>query len=362
VQAADVDLFVDHADRLPEEERIFLALALHTWSRRPDVVQEIWRDVQRRAEVTAATANVPPATDDARAAPFRTSARATSLALWLGARAAAREPLPPKLAAGLLAMRAGGHWATTQDDALALLALDAYRDAVEGKGGEVRVRAALRESGAPIVDLAAAAGGLAQRSGGLDLVPAMAPAGQATLDFSGTGALHAATQLRWREEVRGQVPTEAGYAIVRRLDRQGDDGGLRVGDLVVVTLELVVPRESHYLVVVDPLPAGLEIVQPHFQTESQSTARAALPHDDLEPLPVSHTERRDRELRVFADHVPPGVYAHRYVARVRAAGGFLHPPAHVAAMYTPELQAQTGATRLRLRAPEPAPRSTGAKR
>jgi uncharacterized protein YfaS (alpha-2-macroglobulin family) len=354
VQPADIDLLVDHVDRLPEEERIFLALALHTWSRRPDLVQEIWRDVERRSEVTAATASVPPPSDDARAAPFRTSARATSLALWLGARGAAREPLPPKLAAGLLAMRAGGHWATTQDDALALLALDAYRDAVEGKGGEVRMRAALRESGAPIVDLAAAAGGLERQSGGLDLVPAVAPAGQATLDFSGTGALHAATLLRWREEMRGQVPTEAGYAIVRRLERQGDDGGLRVGDLVVVTLELVVPRESHYLVLVDPLPAALEIVQPHFQTEAQNaTHTAEAIHDDLESLPVSHTERRDRELRVFADHVPPGVYAHRYVARVRAAGGFLHPPAHVAAMYTPELQAQTGAARLRVRAPEP---------
>jgi uncharacterized protein YfaS (alpha-2-macroglobulin family) len=299
--------------------------------------------------------------DEARAAPFRTSARATSLALWLGTRAAARDPLLPKLAAGLLAMRAGGHWVTTQDDALALLALDAYRDAVERSGGEVRMHAVLRESGAAVVDLQAPAGGLEQRSRTLDLVPAVAPAGQ-TLDFSGNGALHAATILRWREDVRGQVATEAGYAIVRRLERQGDGGGLRVGDLVVVTLELVVPRESHYLVVVDPLPAGLEIVQPHFQIESRVAGRAAEASSDLAPLPVSHTERRDRELRVFADHVPPGVYAHRYMARVRAAGGFLHPPAHVEAMYTPELQAQTAAARLRARAPEPAPRGTAVRR
>jgi uncharacterized protein YfaS (alpha-2-macroglobulin family) len=43
--------------------------------------------------------------------------------------------------------------------------------------------------------------------------------------------------------------------------------------------------------------------------------------------------------------VPAGVYVYRYVARVRAAGGFAHRPARVEAMYTPELSGTTAATR-----------------
>jgi uncharacterized protein YfaS (alpha-2-macroglobulin family) len=355
VQPADVAMVSDNLERLPEEERVFAALALRAWGRRPEIVQSTLRDVLRRAEVTAATARVAATRDIARAHPFRTAARATSLVLWLAATAAPTEPLVPKLATGLLDMRRNGHWQTTQDDALALLAFAAYRDAVERDGAPIHVQAALRESGTSVASLDAAAGSLERRTGGVDLVPAIAAGGQATLAFAGQGTAHATTMLRWQEPMAAQSAIEAGYTLVRRLRALDDDGGrtLRVGDLVLVTLELVVPRESQYLAIVDPLPAALEIVQPQFRTETQRAAAAEAGREPgFTPLPVSHVERRDRELRVFADDVPAGVYAHRYVARVRAAGGFAHPPAHIEAMYAPELQAATPPSRLRTRAPE----------
>ena len=350
VQVADVAVVTDNLQKLPEEERIFMALALRTWGRRPEIPANVARDVLRRAEVTAATASVSPPADNARARPFRTSNRATSLALWLASSAQPDAPLVPKLAAGLLMQRVRGHWQTTQDDALALLALDAYRDAAERTGGPVRVRASLGDAGPSIVALDAEAGALEQQRGRIELLPAVAPGGEATLTFAGQGVVHTAAILRWRENAADQQPIEAGYALVRRLERLQGRDALRVGDLVVVTLELVVPRESYYLALVDPLPAGLEIVQPHFQTETRRAAEAEAATDPgFAPLPVSHVERRDRELQVFADYVPAGVYAHRYVARVRAAGGFAHAPARVEAMYTPELQAATPPSRLRTR-------------
>jgi uncharacterized protein YfaS (alpha-2-macroglobulin family) len=68
-------------------------------------------------------------------------------------------------------------------------------------------------------------------------------------------------------------------------------------------------------------------------------------------FPVTHAERRDRELRLFADAVTAGVYEHRYAARVRAVGGFAHGPARVEAMYAPELHGATASGRWRARAP-----------
>jgi len=123
----------------------------------------------------------------------------------------------------------------------------------------------------------------------------------------------------------------------------------------VVTLNVVVPRASQYLALVDPLPAGLEIIQPEFRTESQQLAHTVERWGAAyEALPVTHVERGDRELRVFTDAVAPGVYTYRYVARVRAAGRFTHLPARLEAMYAPELQATTGSSRFTALPPAPA--------
>jgi uncharacterized protein YfaS (alpha-2-macroglobulin family) len=204
----------------------------------------------------------------------------------------------------------------------------------------------LRETGEIVVALAAANGSLEQRTARLELGPDRAPQGQAAVVFEGSGVLHASTQLQWSEDARGLRAVEAGYVLQRSFARYEGKGAARVGDLVVVSLELVVPRESHYLALVDPLPAGLEIVQPEFRVESQLVARTVAQWGHaFDALPVTHTERGDRELRVFADHVPAGVYVHRYVARARAAGRFLQLPATVEAMYAPELRAATASTR-----------------
>ena len=56
---------------------------------------------------------------------------------------------------------------------------------------------------------------------------------------------------------------------------------LRVGDLVLVSLNVDVPGDSEYLAIDDPLPATLEGVNPAFQTmANQATpAGAALSLD-----------------------------------------------------------------------------------
>jgi uncharacterized protein YfaS (alpha-2-macroglobulin family) len=93
-------------------------------------------------------------------------------------------------------------------------------------------------------------------------------------------------------------------------------------------------------------------VQTEFATESGRVASQVAAWRSAYPsLPVVHRERDDRELRLFTEEVAAGVYVHRYVARVRAAGGFAHPPARVEAMYTPELSATTAATRFTARGP-----------
>jgi alpha-2-macroglobulin len=349
---ADVDQLADHAADLAPDQQLCLALALHRWSMHGPVVDRILQRTLERAEVTGAGAVIPAFDAANLPLPFRTTTRATSLALWLATEVRPGDPLVPRLATGLLAARAGGHWGTTQDDALALLALAAYRDAVEKTGDHVIASAQLAAAVAPLVSLDAPAGAAVRKTGSAALPLAGAPPGPAALDFTARGVAYSNAVLRWEEDGRTQPQRETGFTLARRVDRFEGEGPVRLGDLVVVTLTLVVPRPAWYLAIVDPLPAGLEIVQPEFATEARGVAaRLARWQDERPALPVVHAERDDRELRLFTEEVAPGVYVHHYVARVRAAGAFAQPPARVEAMYTPELSGSTAATRWRALGP-----------
>ena len=80
-----------------------------------------------------------------------------------------------------------------------------------------------------------------------------------------------------------------------------------------------------------------------FETESLAEARRLGRRERrYAPLPVEYGEVRDREVRAYADHVAPGVYELRTLARVRALGSFAHAPAGIEAMYAPELNGSSG--------------------
>ena len=54
-----------------------------------------------------------------------------------------------------------------------------------------------------------------------------------------------------------------------------DTGTWHVGDLLRVTVRVVVPDDRKYVVVDDPLPAGMEVVDQSFDTEARSTKGTA---------------------------------------------------------------------------------------
>ena len=115
---------------------------------------------------------------------------------------------------------------------------------------------------------------------------------------------------------------------------------IKGGSLVVVTVEIALPQESHYIVVDDPLPGGLEAVNGSFLTESEEALRQ-IEAGDEEGWPswlgFNHVELRDDRVLLFADWLPAGVHRHRYLARALSYGTFRMPGSKAEEMYAPEV-------------------------
>jgi alpha-2-macroglobulin len=358
LQGLEIDAFLNMSEKLSAEDRVFLALAAHRMGRREDFVERVLAETKNRVQISAAGAVVAADTGSPVPPPMRTGVRATALTLLLIVRAHETDPLCGQLAFGLLGLSKGGEWGSTQDNLLALLALVNYREQVEDPVGLRKV--GLMSVGPRDAALVSMAGGSQpllshdfpdhpveafQRHAVLP--ESVRPGAPVTLKFerqsNHRGTLYYGAVLRWDEPALNRPPEEGGYSLLRRIEPLEGSGPPRLGDLVTITLEIVVPRESWYLAVRDPLPGGLEIVHSEFAVESELEAQQASRYRGrYERLPVTYTDVRDRELRAYADHVAPGVFEFRYLARVRALGEFGHPPATVEAMYAPELNAASG--------------------
>ena len=65
-----------------------------------------------------------------------------------------------------------------------------------------------------------------------------------------------------------------------------------------------------------------------------------------------HRELHDDRVLTFLNHVEPGIYHFRYLARATTPGRFVVPPLRAECMYAPEVNGRSGATTFEV-APEP---------
>jgi hypothetical protein len=120
------------------------------------------------------------------------------------------------------------------------------------------------------------------------------------------------------------------------------------GDLVRVRLRLTVPRERHFVVVDDALPAGLEAVDLSLRTVGELPERTEQAGDEEREAewfygtwelgvwsPFDHQEIRDDRVVYAATVLWGGTWEVSYVARATTPGAFIRPPAHAEEMYNP---------------------------
>lgn len=134
----------------------------------------------------------------------------------------------------------------------------------------------------------------------------------------------------------------AGYGITRSYSKLLPDGSvqaakdLRVGDMVLVDLEVQINGGDRYIAISDALPAVFEAVNPEFETQGGKSGGNRSEHAS-EPWFCDHREIRADRALFFTDYAPDkGRFNLTYLARVIAEGDTIAPPARIEAMYQPE--------------------------
>jgi len=167
----------------------------------------------------------------------------------------------------------------------------------------------------------------------------------------GTGRLYYRLGLRYAPSNLTLKPFDAGFVVERvyeAVDDPGDvihetDGTWRIkaGARVRVKLTMVAPSRRYHVALVDPMPAGLESLNPAL------AVTGTLPRNPQadegvgkwfwwRPVWYEHQNLRDERAEAFTSLLWEGVYTYSYVCRATTPGTFVVPPPKAEEMYHPE--------------------------
>jgi hypothetical protein len=112
------------------------------------------------------------------------------------------------------------------------------------------------------------------------------------------------------------------------------------GELVRVRLTIVVPAAVHYIVIDDPLPAGLEAVDSSLATDviaPQSFSAQDYTERGWGWWYFTHIELHDEKVTLSSDYLPAGTYVYTYLARAGTKGVFHVIPPTASEFYFPDV-------------------------
>jgi len=321
------DLLFQKRAKLSAEDRALVALAIIESKGPQKMIDELLRPID--------------ATDGYLEQFFGSVARENALHLMAWTLHQPQSPRVDELATELFSRRSNGHWGTTQANAWSVLALSTYVRTIEtgdrNATGEVRWTNATRPFSVSEAKPLATATFPIEGKGGTEPI---------LLTKTG-GKVYSEVTAEARPKLIEQPRQNRGYTITRHYAKLSDDGklgaaeNLRVGDRVLITLDIAVPRRATYLAVVDPLPGVFEAINPAFKSQ-EVAAGETLGTDwvsDYKEL------RTDRAL-FFSDLLYPGHYTLRYLARVISAGDVIAPSSKIEEMYHPERMGTTETLRV----------------
>ncbi|HEX5059400.1 MAG TPA: DUF6049 family protein, partial [Kofleriaceae bacterium] len=268
--------------------------------------------------------------------------------------------LIPKIVTGLLAHRKAGRWLNTQENAFVLLALDKYFQTYEKVTPDFVARVWLGK------DYAGDHPFKGRQTDSYEIdVPmsfvATHDKQDLTIQKEGKGRLYYRIGMRYAPQSLKLEPADYGFVVQRSYEGADDpkdvtkaqDGTwhIKAGARVRVKLTMVNENRRYHVALVDPMPAGLEPMNPRLATTGP------IPTDPNEQKSrgrywwwygpwYEHQNMRDERVEAFAALLWEGVHSYEYVARATTPGNFVVPPPKAEEMYMPETFGRGGSDRV----------------
>jgi uncharacterized protein YfaS (alpha-2-macroglobulin family) len=153
-----------------------------------------------------------------------------------------------------------------------------------------------------------------------------------------------------------------GFVVSKDIKNLDGSTRVRVGDVVEVKVRISTDStDNNYLVIDDPLPAGLVAINSALKTEEHIEKSGAADREDDEAywwsywekdgyyrLTPTFMEMRDDRVLVFRNYLWKGTYQYSYYARAVCEGDFTIPPTKAQLMYQPEKVGYTPAGKIHI--------------
>jgi uncharacterized protein YfaS (alpha-2-macroglobulin family) len=339
---------VESLDELPIDAIGWLLPTLHEDG---DVksVESLLRHMGNRVSETAAAAHfVTRMSEQGAHVLLQSDRRSDGVMLEALLEVRPQHDLIEKLVRGLLGHRVKGRWHNTQENAFILLGMDRYFHAREGVTPDFVARFWLDEG---------FLGEHAFRGHSTERFEARVPMAELTrtqverellLQKDGSGRMYYRIGLDYAPRSLMLASADHGFTVGRRYEgaddpadvRRDPDGTwrIRAGARVKVELNMVASGRRTHVALVDPIPAGLEPINPSLAVSEQpppEPARAQ-PYWWWQRPWYDHQNLRDERVEAFTSLLWSGVYSYSYFARATTPGRFVVPPTRAEEMYNPE--------------------------
>ena len=160
----------------------------------------------------------------------------------------------------------------------------------------------------------------------------------------GAGTLYYTAYLNATLPVEEIQPLDQGMIISREYftinDPKTPITEIKRGELVKVRLTVVVPESAHYVLVEDPLPAGMEALDASLATDT--AIPSSYTAEDYKERGwgwwyFNHIELHDEKVVLSSDYLPSGTYVFTYLARASTTGTFKVIPSTASEFYFPDI-------------------------
>ena len=314
-------------------------------------LNDIRSHVNNRVVETAGAANFTNAYSDSDYVLLHSNRRTDALLLDALINDDPESDLIPKVVKGLMAHRTRGRWGNTQENVFILLALHRYFETYEAQTPDFVARIWLGETYAGSNEFSGYSTDYQQINIPMDyLMETMSEDELQNLivEKDGDGRLYYRLGLRYAPTDLRLPPQDMGFVVQRIYEgvddpedvRLDEDGvwHIKTGARVRVNITMVAASRRYHVALVDPLPAGLEIINPALAVSE------SMPADPTEPNYgwwwwrwYQHQNLRDERAEAFTSLLWEGTYEYSYVARATTPGRFIVPPTKAEEMYSPEV-------------------------